>query len=326
MKKRVLPLAVGCLLLLPGCGGKDGPTGPDYETLAVATTSLSHAAPTVRYSATLTATGGNGIYTWSLLAGSAPTWLTLNESNGELSGTPEAAGTENFTVEVASGDGQTATQQLTITVDALCSDLPGTAIASFEDANLEALIRAELSLAAQDDLTCGAISGIDILFALSAGIESLMGVQNLTGLSALYLRDNSITDISAVSGLTDLGILVLGVNSISDITPLSGLGANLWDLDVGNNPLSDISTLSALTGMTKLYVNVTPVSDISALVGLTALGDLDLADNPNLTNIDALLNNAGIGMGDQVFLERTGVDCMDVAVLVARGVIMISDC
>ena len=55
-------------------------------------------------------------------------------------------------------------------------------------------------LASASSLKPEIVSGLDILFALSAGIESLMGVQNLTGLSALYLRDNSITDISAVSG------------------------------------------------------------------------------------------------------------------------------
>ena len=42
----------------------------------------------------------------------------------------------------------------------LCSDYPDHAIATFEDATLEAAIRAALSVSAQDDLTCGLVSGL----------------------------------------------------------------------------------------------------------------------------------------------------------------------
>ncbi len=41
----------------------------------------------------------------------------------------------------------------------LCSDFSATAIASFQDAALEAAIRAALSVDAQASLTCGLISG-----------------------------------------------------------------------------------------------------------------------------------------------------------------------
>ncbi len=39
----------------------------------------------------------------------------------------------------------------------LCSDHNDAAIATFEDANLEAAIRATRSVAAQDDITCGLV-------------------------------------------------------------------------------------------------------------------------------------------------------------------------
>jgi len=100
-------------LLASGCGGKDAPpTGPSVRTLAVATTGLPNAAPTVRclYSETLTATGGDGSYTWSLTVGSLPTGLSLNTLTGDITGTPMGSGSM-FTVQITSGDGQTATQQ-----------------------------------------------------------------------------------------------------------------------------------------------------------------------------------------------------------------------
>jgi hypothetical protein len=118
-----LSLIVGLLLLPLGCGGNegpganDGPTGPVITTLVVTTTSLPNAAPTVAYSQTLAATGGDGSYTWSLTVGSLPPGLTLNSSTGAITGTPTGA-SSTFTLQVASGDGQTDTGALTITVNA----------------------------------------------------------------------------------------------------------------------------------------------------------------------------------------------------------------
>ena len=63
-------------------------------------------------------------------------------------------------------------QVLRLQPSELCSDHSGAAIATFEDANLEARVRAALSLGAQDDLTCGMVSGLRVLDALvSAGFR-----------------------------------------------------------------------------------------------------------------------------------------------------------
>ncbi|KKM05462.1 hypothetical protein LCGC14_1753920, partial [marine sediment metagenome] len=117
------------------------------------------------------------------------------------------------------------------------------AIATFEDANLEAAIRAALSVGTQEDLTCGLVSGLTELNATSDGITSLMGAQNLTSLQTLFLAYNSITDISALSGLTSLTGLFLDNNSITDISALSGL-TSLTILGLSFNSISDISALS----------------------------------------------------------------------------------
>ena len=112
--RRVLLLA--SLLFSPlGCS-RDDPTNP-FATLVATTTSLPNAAPTVAYSETLTASGGDGGYMWSLTVGSLPTGLSLNTSTGDITGTPTGSGS-TFTVQVASDDGQTATQRLTIFINA----------------------------------------------------------------------------------------------------------------------------------------------------------------------------------------------------------------
>ena len=125
----------------------------------------------------------------------------------------------------------------------LCSDHTGYVIATFEDANLEAAIRAALEVGAEEDLTCGLISGLTALNADTVGIESLVGMQNLTSLTSLRLGSNSITDISVLSGLTSLTYLYLDSNSITDISALSGL-TSLTGLGLPNNQITDISVLS----------------------------------------------------------------------------------
>jgi len=69
------------------------------------------------YQATLAATGGTGLTTWSLAGGALPAGVTLG-ANGVLSGTPTTAGTFALTVQASDAGwaGNTATQALTIAV------------------------------------------------------------------------------------------------------------------------------------------------------------------------------------------------------------------
>lgn len=81
--------------------------------LAVTTTALASGGVGVPYSATLSATGGTPPYTWSLVSGSLPPGLSLS-SAGEISGTPSAAGSYSFTVQVT--DSSTPTLQIATAV------------------------------------------------------------------------------------------------------------------------------------------------------------------------------------------------------------------
>jgi large repetitive protein len=85
-----------------------------YGALSIVTTALPEGDNGTAYSQTLTAGGGSGVYTWSISAGSLPTWATL--SGNTISGTPRSAGATNFTVKVNDGN-TTATANLTITIN-----------------------------------------------------------------------------------------------------------------------------------------------------------------------------------------------------------------
>jgi hypothetical protein len=89
------------------------------STLVVATTSLPTAIVGSDYSTTLSAAGGTPPYTWTLTAGSLPGGLSL-ASTGVISGTPSAAETLDFTVEVTDSTIPTpysATASLSLSVD-----------------------------------------------------------------------------------------------------------------------------------------------------------------------------------------------------------------
>ena len=141
----------------------------------------------------------------------------------------------------------------------LCSDNPTTAIATFEDSNLLVAVRSSLGLGSIEDLTCNLLPGLTTLSARTAGIVSLVGIQNLTNLTSIELDNNEITNIGPLSGLT-------------------------------------------------------------------ALADLTLDGNLDLINLQPLLNNTGLGAGDSVSLTNTGVLCVDVAALQAKGVTVSSNC
>jgi large repetitive protein len=82
-----------------------------YQTLGVTTTTLPDGTVGGAYSENLSAAGGNSPYSWSLASGSSlPSGLNLS-SGGTISGTPQAAGTFNFTVQVA----DSSSPQLTAT-------------------------------------------------------------------------------------------------------------------------------------------------------------------------------------------------------------------
>jgi hypothetical protein len=93
--------------------------------LSITTTSLPDATVDQAYSATLTATGGVGPYTWSLVSGSPPEGLSLNTSTGVISGTELAGpGPDSILVEVFDSEDPAVTAEKTVAIDIDPSPVP----------------------------------------------------------------------------------------------------------------------------------------------------------------------------------------------------------
>jgi Putative Ig domain len=71
----------------------------------------------VAYVQTFHASGGTPPYTWSITSGSTGD-LSLDPATGNLAGTPQTAGTLNFTVQVTDKAGVTASQAYSLTINA----------------------------------------------------------------------------------------------------------------------------------------------------------------------------------------------------------------
>jgi hypothetical protein len=222
-----------------------------------------------------------------------------------------------------------------------CTGAPAETAVTFADDHLAAAVRAALALPEGAALTCGQVATLTELEAAEAGIESLSGIESMTGLTSISFSDNAISDLTPLAGLTGLTSIWLAGNEIRDVGPLSrltgltflGLRDNqivdigplstlthMVDLNITFNQISDLSALRGMTELTTLRLYNNPITDIGALEGLTKLHEVHIHDLPTLADIQPLLDNPGVGEGDEFPLFNSGMSCEDVVSLRAKGV------
>ena len=85
---------------------------------SIATASLPSGIVGTAYSASLVASGGQSPYSWSILSGALAPGLSLDGSNGTISGTPSISGGFSATFEVTDSGGSTASVSLSMTITA----------------------------------------------------------------------------------------------------------------------------------------------------------------------------------------------------------------
>nr|WP_232313960.1 putative Ig domain-containing protein [Ralstonia sp. A12] len=86
-------------------------------TISITPAMLPNPAIATAYSQTVTASGGTGPYSYTIMSGALPTGLSLS-SGGALSGTPTAGGTFNFTIKATDANSFSGSQSYSVTVGA----------------------------------------------------------------------------------------------------------------------------------------------------------------------------------------------------------------
>src|SRR5512140_1412215 len=85
-----------------------------YTPPAIANTAMADGSIGQGYSQSLVATGGKAPYTFSIASGALPAGLALGAT--AITGSPTAAGSSTFTLQVSDANGHTATAPFTITI------------------------------------------------------------------------------------------------------------------------------------------------------------------------------------------------------------------
>ena len=141
----------------------------------------------------------------------------------------------------------------------LSAGLPVAAASLISDPNLEKLIKEELWIPEEQELSSEDLSDLRNLYGNEEGneIESLSGLGNATLLHDLSLPNNSISDLSPLQNLEHVYWLDLRGNNISDISSLSNIinGNFSGGLDLSSNQVTDITTLQGLTEIYELNLS-----------------------------------------------------------------------
>ena len=91
---------------------------PYSAPLSLSPASLANPTVGSAYSQTISASAGNGTYSYAVTAGSLPAGLILNASSGVLSGTPTAGGSFSFTITATDTASATGSKAYSVTVAA----------------------------------------------------------------------------------------------------------------------------------------------------------------------------------------------------------------
>ena len=188
--------------------------------LTLSTSSLPDGTFGMPYSASLAASGGSPIYTWSLAAGSLPGGLSLAAGSGTISGAPTAVGTSRFTAKVVDAgtpSPQAATQPLSITIDPAATNTRVTSSAN------------------------PAVSGRSVTYTATVSASPL-GVDTPTGNVAF--TDNG-TPVNCSGGSQTLNAAGVAICTLSDPRPgyhsiIAAYGGNGDFVSSRSQPVSEV--------------------------------------------------------------------------------------
>jgi autotransporter-associated beta strand protein len=197
--------------------------------LGITTASLPNWTETIAYNQSIATTGGTGPLTFSLSAGVLPNGLSLNTTNGLISGTPSVggAGTYPITVLVTDAVGATASHSYSVTISALSLGALSFNQWTLYKTGFIGTIAASTGTGA---FTLTKISGklpIGMAYSLSGGLITFAGKPTIAGTYTFALK---LTDSLGASATQSYTIVVNPATTLV----WTGLGVDANWMTAGN--------------------------------------------------------------------------------------------
>jgi len=173
--------------------------------------------------------------------------------------------------------------------------------------NLRNVVREMVGLTTDEEyLFFRHVRKIEKLEAVNLNIGGINGLQCFVSLKRLYLDNNNISNLSPLTQHPRLQVLSIGRNGVSNLSPLSEV-FTLEELLIADNNVSNLGPL--------LRVPVDP-EDPEKGYRPTRLNLINLADNitddgrdNRISDLTPLVENSGIGNGDQINLTGNSLNC-----------------
>jgi Leucine-rich repeat (LRR) protein len=171
---------------------------------------------------------------------------------------------------------------------------------SFPDANLEAVVRELLGIAAPTPITPADMETLVYVGppanAFNRDIRDLGGLEYAKNVTGLDLRRNRIDRLDPLVGMTGMNRLNLSDNEVVDLAPLCGM-TQMYVLHLSRNRITSIAPLWKMSGLVLLIIEENQIEDLSAVGSMGAIETLCAMNNqirdpsalalpPNLSVVD----------------------------------------
>lgn len=248
----------------------------------------------VTYAEKLTATGGSGPYTWSIVSGSLPSGLSLNAATGAISGVPATAGIPTFTIAVTDTNQASASKAFSLTIDPALSITSTSPLPSGQAgiAYSETLTAAGGSGQYTWSVTAGSLPAALTLTAATgvlAGTPSTAGTANFTiqvtdsnqatATRAFSLTVNPAAVIQSLAPNTapagvSLQVTITGSNThfvqgTTEVTFGSGVTVSRVTVDSATSALAQIAIASSAAPGSRTVTALTGAEQASLVNGFT---------------------------------------------------------
>ena len=213
------------------------------SALTITTTSVPDGSVGAQYNATVNAAGGLQPYNWSIISGSLPPGLSLNNNNTlTINGQPTTTGTYNFTLQVTDNENTPVSVSNSYTI-VIGTQPPGYTVSGNVGYSGSKTGWTYLQLTGNNNNCCGNNLGTSISEAVltSGGAFIIHGVQPGTYTLQAYMdnlgygAENASNPTGSVSNITVVNSPVTGVSIVlTDPAPVSLSTAPSWNANNGN--------------------------------------------------------------------------------------------